>query len=61
MKNLQRRGRIWWVKKMVRGVLVYRSLETTDQAEAVRKMGQVIAADLKRKGLQPVPTHGSPG
>jgi hypothetical protein len=61
MKNLQRRGRIWWVKKMVRGVLVYRSLETTDQAEAVRKMGQVIAADLKRKGLQAVPAHGSLG
>jgi len=36
---------------MVKGVLVYRSLETTDQAEAVRKMGQVIAADLKRKGF----------
>ena len=60
-KNLQLRGRIWWVKKMVKGVLVYRSLETTDQAEAVRKMDQVIAADLKRKGFQPVPTHGSPG
>ena len=44
-KNLQMRGRIWWVKKMVGGVLVYRSLETTVEAEAVRKMDQVIASD----------------
>lgn len=59
-KNLQMRGRIWWVKKMVGGVLVYRSLETTVEAEAVRKMDQVIASDLKRKALPSAATKCSP-
>ena len=45
-KNLQLRGRIWWVKKMVAGVLVHRSLETTDREEAIRRMPAMVAGAL---------------
>ena len=45
-KNLQLRGRIWWVKKMVAGVLVHRSLETTDREEAIRRMPAMMASAL---------------
>lgn len=49
MKNLQLRGRTWWVKKMVRGVLIHRSLETRNLEEAVFRMPQMIQASLQMK------------
>ena len=51
-KNLQLRGRIWWVKKMIHGVLVHRSLETTDRDEALRRMPAVIQAGLQMRQFQ---------
>jgi hypothetical protein len=38
---------------MVRGILICRSLETSDQEEATRKMDRVIAIDLDRKKTFP--------
>jgi len=53
VRNLYLRGNVWWVKKMVRGILICRSLETSDQEEATRKMDRVIAIDLDRKKTFP--------
>jgi len=49
VKNLQLRGRTWWVKKMIRGVLIQRSLETFNLQEAIQKMEHVVSSTLQRK------------
>ena len=49
VRNLYLRGNVWRVKKMVRGILICRSLETSDQGEASRKKDRMIAIELERK------------
>jgi len=59
IRNLQLRGRIWWVKKMVAGVLVHRSLETTDREEAIRRMPMMMATALTMR--RRISQHNDPG
>jgi hypothetical protein len=55
------RGRIWWVKKLVAGVLAHRSLETMDREEALRRMPTAIQASLKMRLVERLSCHQGKG
>ena len=40
--NLYRRGKVFWLKYMVAGKMMYQSLETESRAEAIRKQGKLM-------------------
>ncbi|NCW27772.1 MAG: hypothetical protein EBV83_05675, partial [Verrucomicrobia bacterium] len=48
IRGLVKRNEIWWVRKMVDGVLIQKSTRTKDQHEAFRRMAEMLASPRLR-------------